>query len=56
MDETDVDGQLTDFRRLCSDLTLQSKKEGFFKVRYSVFAIVVTRHCLDGPPGHYSTG
>lgn len=32
MDETDVDGQLTDFRRLCSDLTLQSKKDGFFKV------------------------
>lgn len=32
MDEIDGLGQLTDYRRLCSDLTLQTKKEGFFKV------------------------
>lgn len=31
MDEIDGLGQLTDYRRLCSDLTLQTKKEGFFK-------------------------
>ncbi|XP_046652353.1 SET and MYND domain-containing protein 4-like [Daphnia pulicaria] len=48
MDEIDGLGQLTDYRRLCSDLTLQTKKEGFFKDYLSAIVDQVSDEEFEG--------